>query len=51
MGFKTKDVITVFDFRAMKREECEFDVVHSECRDCYINDLECQRYEGKCRKE
>ena len=33
------------------RDEMEFDILHSECRDCYLNDLECSYYtkEG-CRK-
>ena len=29
----------------------EWDILHSACRDCYLNDLECNRYRGKCRKE
>lgn len=28
----------------------EFDILNSECRDCYLNHLECTYYKEGCRK-
>ena len=27
----------------------EWDILNSDCRDCYLNDLECNRPYGECR--
>lgn len=27
----------------------EYDILHSNCRECYLNDLECLHYIGDCR--
>ena len=29
----------------------EFDLEHSECKECYSKHLECSYYYGKCRNE
>ena len=29
----------------------EWDILNSACRECYLNDLECNRYQGECRCE
>lgn len=29
----------------------EFDLEHSDCKDCYKKHLECSYYYGKCRNE
>lgn len=29
----------------------EFDSLHSDCRECYINGLECSYYYAECRNE
>lgn len=29
----------------------EFDLKHSDCKDCYNKNLECLYYYGKCRNE
>ena len=31
--------------------EMEFDILHSACRDCYLNDLECDYYTTGCRRD
>lgn len=28
----------------------EWDILNSDCRDCYLNNLECNRPYGECRK-
>lgn len=28
----------------------EYDILHSNCRECYLNNLECGYYQNKCRR-
>ena len=36
----------------LKRREIEFDILHSDCRDCALTGLECLHYiDGDCRRE
>ena len=34
----------------LKRREMEFDILNSECRDCYLENLECTYYYDDCRR-
>lgn len=34
----------------LKRAEMEFDILHSECRNCYLKNLECTYYYDGCRR-
>lgn len=29
----------------------EFDILNSDCKNCYVNNLECLHYKNKCRNE
>ena len=33
-----------------KIDEMRFDILHSECRDCYLKNLECTYYYDGCRR-
>lgn len=40
------DIIDYIDYHSL-----EFDILHSKCRDCYLNNLECTYYNEDCRND
>ena len=40
-----------FRDRYVENHGLEFDVLYSDCRDCYLNNLECLHYTTGCRRD
>ena len=52
IGTKEQGVLQMFRRDAyIEAHSLEFDLEHSECKDCYSKHLECLYYYGKCRNE
>ena len=52
IGTKEQGVLQMFRRDAyIEAHSLEFDLEHSDCKDCYKKHLECSYYYGECRNE
>ncbi len=52
IGTKEQGVLLMFRRDTyIEAHSLEFDLEHSDCKDCYKKHLECSYYYGKCRNE